>query len=235
MNGTRYMISDTAKQVEVEAHVLRYWEEELDLPIARNEMGHRYYTGENIQLFKNIKELKERGFQLKAIKMLLPDIENQEVRSMDNIIHLRDELNRRVITEEHKGEPITLISQEEEETNLVAKEDFELQEVEDNKMQQFEMILANIIKQAMKENNQELGKELGQHVGDRVIKEMDYLVRNREEKEEERFKKLDETIRTLQMSRRQIAASRPKAKKPKKIKTKRFGFLKKKHLNPAEE
>ena len=38
MQEIRYMISDTAKKVEVETHVLRYWEEELSLNIARNEM-----------------------------------------------------------------------------------------------------------------------------------------------------------------------------------------------------
>jgi DNA-binding transcriptional MerR regulator len=63
------MISDASKMVEVESHVLRYWEEELELPIARNEMGHRYYTEDDIQLLKHIKKLKERGYQLKAIKM----------------------------------------------------------------------------------------------------------------------------------------------------------------------
>lgn len=31
------LISDAAKEVEVESHVLRYWEEELNLPIRRNE------------------------------------------------------------------------------------------------------------------------------------------------------------------------------------------------------
>ena len=69
MDQIRYMISDAAKLVEVESHVLRYWEEELELPIARNEMGHRYYTEDDIQLLKHIKKLKERGYQLKAIKM----------------------------------------------------------------------------------------------------------------------------------------------------------------------
>ena len=69
MNQVRYMISDAARLVEVESHVLRYWEEELELPIARNEMGHRYYTEDDIQLLKHIKKLKERGYQLKAIKM----------------------------------------------------------------------------------------------------------------------------------------------------------------------
>ena len=62
-----YLISDASRQVQVEAHVLRYWEDELGLPIPRNELGHRYYTEFHIQLFRQIKQLKEQGYQLKAI------------------------------------------------------------------------------------------------------------------------------------------------------------------------
>ena len=61
MDTRRYMISDAAKMVDVEAHVLRYWEEELELPVERNEMGHRCYTEENIRVFQQIRELKEQG------------------------------------------------------------------------------------------------------------------------------------------------------------------------------
>ena len=61
MGDVHYMISEAAKHVGVESHVLRYWEEELDLPIGRTEMGHRHYTEEDIQLFSCIKELKEQG------------------------------------------------------------------------------------------------------------------------------------------------------------------------------
>ena len=64
-------ISDAAKKVQVESHVLRYWEEELKLPIKRNEVGHRYYTDVDIERFIQIKNMKERGLQLKAIKMIL--------------------------------------------------------------------------------------------------------------------------------------------------------------------
>ena len=46
------LISDAAKRVKVEAHVLRYWEEELGLPIKRNELGHRYYTEEDVKRFQ---------------------------------------------------------------------------------------------------------------------------------------------------------------------------------------
>ena len=68
MDQVRYMISDASKLVEVESHVLRYWEEELELPIARNEMGHRYYTEDHIRVFETIKNMKLQGFPLKSIK-----------------------------------------------------------------------------------------------------------------------------------------------------------------------
>ncbi len=84
MDQVRYMISDAAKLVEVESHVLRYWEEELELPIARNEMGHRYYTEDDIQLLKHIKKLKERGYQLKAIKMDIS--EKTETTPSENLL-----------------------------------------------------------------------------------------------------------------------------------------------------
>lgn len=66
-----YLISDAAKRVQVESHVLRYWEEELKLPIKRNEMGHRYYTEVDIRRFQEVRDLKEQGLQLKAIRNVL--------------------------------------------------------------------------------------------------------------------------------------------------------------------
>ena len=58
-------ISDAAKKVHVEAHVLRYWEEELELPIKRNELGHRYYTEEDVMQFveNNVKEFKKENVE----------------------------------------------------------------------------------------------------------------------------------------------------------------------------
>ena len=50
MAEIRYLISDAAKKVDVESHVLRYWEDELEVQIPRNEMGHRYYTDYQIRL-----------------------------------------------------------------------------------------------------------------------------------------------------------------------------------------
>ena len=67
MQDTRYSVSWAVKFLEVQSHVLRYWEEELKLPVGRNEMGHRYYTRYDIQVFLSIKELKKKGYSLKEI------------------------------------------------------------------------------------------------------------------------------------------------------------------------
>ena len=74
MGEVHYMISEAAKRVNMETHVLRHWEEELGLDIGRTEMGHRYYTEEDLRLFHCIKELKEQGMLLKELKELIPDM-----------------------------------------------------------------------------------------------------------------------------------------------------------------
>ena len=86
MNETRYLISEAAKLVQVESHVLRYWEEELELPIGRNEMGHRYYTEKDIQRFLDIKELKKKGLQLRAIKEKVHEDEEQAEKELPRVV-----------------------------------------------------------------------------------------------------------------------------------------------------
>lgn len=89
MSETRYSISEASKMAEAQSHVLRYWEEELHLPIGRNEMGHRYYTRWDIQVFLSIKELKKKGFQLKEINELVPLLymeKKEEAVKVDKVV-----------------------------------------------------------------------------------------------------------------------------------------------------
>lgn len=163
MEKVRYMISDAANIVNVESHVLRYWEEELELNIPRNEMGHRYYTKENISEFQKIKELKEQGYQLKAIRMIV-----------------------------HNGS----VDGEEAEPQLPKSQET-TQSILDNtdRMAQFTELMTEIVGKAIVANNQELSKNISEDVGEQVIKEMNYLMREREEAEEERFRNLDAALR----------------------------------------
>ncbi len=80
MGEVRFMISEAAKQVDVESHVLRYWEEELGLKIGRTEMGHRYYTNDDIQLFRCIKKLKDEGMLLRELKPLIPELRETRLK-----------------------------------------------------------------------------------------------------------------------------------------------------------
>lgn len=67
MQETVYSVSEAVGILELQSHVLRYWEEEMKLPIKRNELGHRYYTRWDIQVFLSIRELKKKGYALKEI------------------------------------------------------------------------------------------------------------------------------------------------------------------------
>ena len=182
MDTRRYMISDAAKMVDVEAHVLRYWEEELELPVERNEMGHRCYTEENIRIFHQIKALKEQGLQLKAIKALLPEMEQGKVPPV-------------VVRE---PEPVN------------------------DKMEQFQLILGKVVSQAIRENQQEMGKELSHQVSTQVVKEMDYLFRLQEEREETHYRKLDELIRSSQEERKRLGRKPRKKEKSQRSKRPRL-------------
>ena len=70
MQETIYSVSEAVGILELQSHVLRYWEEEMKLPIKRNELGHRYYSRWDIQVFLSIKELKKKGYSLKEIGKL---------------------------------------------------------------------------------------------------------------------------------------------------------------------
>ena len=85
----QYKISEMTKFINVEAHVLRYWEEELQLPIKRNEQGHRYYTEEDRELFLKIKQLKDRGIQLKGIRPML-DLQTSIVEKSSSSVLIMD-------------------------------------------------------------------------------------------------------------------------------------------------
>ena len=72
MQDTVYSVSEAVKILEIKSHVLRYWEDEMKIPVQRNEMGHRYYTRYDIQVFLSINELKKKGYSLKEIGKLIP-------------------------------------------------------------------------------------------------------------------------------------------------------------------
>ena len=188
MGEKRYIISDASKMLGVESHVLRYWEEELNVKIPRNEMGHRYYTDNHINLLKNVRDLKNQGYSLRTIKMMLTDPDERE--------------NRRT----NGGNRIELLltATEVKSPTATGKSSIIVEDSNGSKMEQFQALMDKVVCKALKASASELGKEVSGNVSETVLKEMNYLMRTQDEREEERYKKLDEAMRSKQkMSRRE--------------------------------
>ena len=318
MAEIHYLISDASKKVDVEAHVLRYWEEELGLVIPRNELGHRYYTDFHVRLFCQVKRLKEKGYQLKAIKTALarsmadmqaaPDelleadvqaalqetrIGEREMKSLEKN-RLEKEKKHGAVCESEKiigmigqaeaghraasqpiprkarlnslqssggsGQREDLEDRNRGEESAVewkkensepaggardtaeaadktavgigadAGEEAGLEEktaqppscrqagaasgveafLPEERMEQFQRLMNLIIGRAMEENSEKISQDISCLVHDKMVKEMEYLMRVSDEREEERFKRLDEAIRAYQrenQGRAEAAAS----------------------------
>lgn len=271
MKENKYTISEAAKLLSVENHVLRYWEEELELNIPRNELGHRYYREEEIQLLHCIKELKNKGFQLKAVKEVLPDLEQKKLIDIHKLLTTQEELENQELEEAQQEKDSQrereaqhekdiqieseqqknskLYSSEESSRNTfgnnsgnnkksstnnknsnrnhnnasnngTAKEDRNCKVVaihqnesaalaqHEEKMQQFEEIMGRIVGKALREQAENLGDAMGNHLCNKMLREVDELMVEQEQREEERYKKLDEAIRSTQKARQEIAVSK---------------------------
>ncbi len=196
--GNYLLISDAAREVKVESHVLRYWEDELHLPIKRNELGHRYYTEEDVERFKQIKGMKERGLQLKAIKMILKDGKLDVLSSGENSGTERREGQYSAdngMEGRGTGLAIDIIPNKNQQPEAV-------RESREDKSRRLQWLLQQLIRQTLQENNGELCREIRES----VVKELDYQFRMQEEREEardkmlaerdeEHFKRMDELLR----------------------------------------
>ena len=180
-----YLISDASKKVQVESHVLRYWEEELKLPIKRNEMGHRYYTEEDIKEFLEIKHLKEQGLQLKAIRMILND---------GKIIPLNGNYS------EDGGAGMSSVVSgapgQYENSEITSENE------NDKKAKRLQNLFRRMLMEVVEDNNQKMMYQ----ITEAITKELDYQFRMQEEREEQRenrqmlleeehYKQLDDLIR----------------------------------------
>ena len=182
MDEVHYLISDASKKVDVEAHVLRYWEEELELDIPRNEMGHRYYTDLHIRLFK-------QGYRLKAIKHALNQVLKKDGKAQGE---LSDE-----ILERDMSAALKEFKEEDSATSLsTVKGDGVSVVAMEEKMEQFQQIMNLIIGRALEVNNEKLSQDISCLVNEKMGKELEFLFQASDQKEEERFRQLDETLRS---------------------------------------
>lgn len=241
---SHYLISEASRLVDEESHVLRYWEDELALKIPRNDLGHRYYTEVQLEVFRTIKELKQQGYQLKEIKQYLEEMEKDKSsmihkeleRDEPSMLHTRtpesggagerggngdtgSALPGSDASEEVRpgadfaGAKLSRAGQPESELSemgLPGAKITALQEAADipltlptdarqqARMKEFRELMTDILADVMVAGMDRMTDEVSDRVSCRMIKEMNYLDRERENREEARFKELDEAIRRRQ-------------------------------------
>lgn len=221
-----YQVSEAAEALETEVYTLRYWENQLGLEVPRNAAGHRYYEETQIAMFRNVKRLKDVGFGLRQIKAMgermgavaaLSDEKLQELRSRIAGLEAEQELvfTKKEIREsaerEVQGESE---EQEEPEESPVQEEGYSLccieNSAETNAVMQEErgegvrMLQEGMTKwlgELLQKNNENLTRKIEEGVSERMARELRFLFRQQEEREEERYRRLDRTIREYQQAR----------------------------------
>jgi len=206
----QYKISEMTKFINVEAHVLRYWEEELQLPIKRNELGHRYYTEEDKELFLKVKKLKEKGVQLKGIRTMLNLSENESVFDVEKADDSPIKINISKVTPLYGGtsdnSPRKVKAGENTLPSKITRVSDTTLNFADNreeKSMRLQLLLKGLIQEAVEESNAKMAEDIKEC----LVKEMDYQFRVASEEEEQRkkiylkqqeeyFQKLDEMIQS---------------------------------------
>ena len=179
-------IKEAAKKLHVETHVLRYWEDELKLDIKRNAQGHRYYDDRDIRLFESVKAMKEEGLMLKDIRNAI--IRAKSAKSEDTRM------------DEDKDSMLERMQK------MVGDED----KVVDFKQAQLQSVMNRVIATALRENKDIITTSIKEEVTADVMRQFDAVMREKEEREEARYRRLDTVLREIQQANAEVAATKTK-------------------------
>lgn len=90
MKKLYYSIGEVSKTLNVEQHILRYWEKEFSLlKTKKNRAGNRVYSSEDLEFLKLIKNLlDEKNLSIKQINQLFEiyKTKNEIIKNFDNIV-----------------------------------------------------------------------------------------------------------------------------------------------------
>lgn len=214
MSETLYFISEVSRMVGVEAHVLRYWEEELELSIQRNSQGKRCYTEENVEILKRIKYWKDKGMQLKAVKEVMKgeigETTSWQAGEGNTEVCFENEAAEFCEKEHWEGEKRVVKEKtgdqahENEFTESLPCELVTIEEPSDS-IKKLEQILDAMIGRALERNNEKLVRE----ICDAILEELDDKLEFRMEEllQQELMKEM------IREGEREAAASEEKRKK----------------------
>ena len=89
-----FTISEASNLCDVEAHVLRYWEQEFSqLSRIKRRGNRRYYQRHDVMLIRHIKELLyNNGYTIKGAKQKLSDEASDQETKSSSVSAIRSEL-----------------------------------------------------------------------------------------------------------------------------------------------
>lgn len=203
----KYSISETAKMIGIEQSVLRTTEKQLGLEIPRSEGNRRYYREAEVTLLKDVQKLREEGFTLRMIKLLLPKFTEVMALTAEErrVIRLRMKKILADMQEDEEGEAVPVHNKEKEmPKQQLGRQAQRLRELTGTEEQGY-AAFGTVMTELLMQNNKALLDEMDMRISQRIMKEMNYLFREQEDMEEERYRKLDRTIREYQSARQQAA------------------------------
>ena len=101
--GAYQTISEVSVQLDVPAHVLRFWESKFSVlkPLKRSG-GRRYYRTEDIQLLKSIKSLLyDEGYTIKGAQNSLKKRTSASGSAQTNVAEQPSSVMRQSVAEAH--------------------------------------------------------------------------------------------------------------------------------------
>lgn len=196
MRNETFTIKEVGELLDIEQYVLRYYEKELKLNILRNTQGHRMYSMEDVELLKHIKELREQGLELKAIKNIVANLEQEGMESLAQITATTGKVAN---------------------IQIVKDASIDIASKDDVKVSQFATLMKEMLKEALVEYNEDtkaqIKDEISEEIKDELSEEVNIMVNKKfmelevaqKQKDEEYYKKLDETMREMQKMKRELA------------------------------
>ncbi len=140
-----------------------------------------------------VKILQQEGFTEDMIRQLLPKLEQ--------VAALKDEERS-----ELKNRMEQLLPE------LAGAKTMPIAEAESNFYRMYSGF-GGAIMEVLSQNNQALLEQMDERISNRILKEMNFLFRERENLEEERYRKLDRTIRECQVSRQRFSLEEERKKR----------------------
>lgn len=216
MKDKKYTIKEASEILNLESHTLRYYEDELELKIERNSLGHRYYCDYDLRVFRHIISLKEQGLQLKAIRNAIKG--SYDFAGGDDWKE-QGETYLQVVS--------SLDSPPKAGVRIIRDDQIDITDTSNKKVEQFRLMMKDTFIQAINENQEELKAELNYHIKYKIEEDMKEEIQKveslYEEKDKERYRKLDETMREMQKIRNQVAQLAEEGKAKRSLFGKLFG------------